>query len=125
MYHIFGYLGKCHNAELVFDPSFPGINMDDFERRCLTNSEFGHLLEEYLKPERPSNMPVPRGVGFTLRGKVDSYHAADTVTRRSRTISIMCLNSSPTCWFFKNQISVESDSFGSEFTAMKQTCEHL
>ena len=37
----------------------------------------------------------------------------------------MCSNSSPIYWFSKKKNSVESSSFGSEFTAMNQTCECL
>ena len=109
----FGCLKKCHNAELVFDPSSPGFGMNDFERRDWKTSKFGHLLEEDLKPERPSNVPAPRGNRFAVRGKVDADHTADAVTRRSRTGLIACSNSSLTCWFSKKQNSAESISFGS------------
>ena len=40
---IFGYLRKYHNAELMFDPSDPTINEQDFERRDWASSEFGHV----------------------------------------------------------------------------------
>ena len=40
---IFGYLKKYHNAELIFDPSDPTINKQDFERRDWASSEFGHV----------------------------------------------------------------------------------
>ena len=33
LHHIFAYLKKHHNAELVFDPSDPAVNEDDFEER--------------------------------------------------------------------------------------------
>ena len=87
------------------------------------SSEFGHVLDE----ERivPPNMPQPRGLGFVTIGKVDADHAADTVTRRSRTGFVVYLNCAPICWFSKKQSSVESSSFGSEFVAMKQLCEYL
>ena len=65
-------------------------------------------------------MPEPRGVGFTMRAKLDADHAADTVTRRSRTGFLVYLNCAPIYWSSKKQTSVESSSFGSEFVAMKQ-----
>ena len=117
--HIFGYLKKHHDTELVFGPSSPYINIDDFERREWTTSEFRHLLEEDLKPKRTSNIPAPRCIMFTVRGKVDANHATDTVTRRSWTGFIMCLNNSPTHWFSKKQNDAESSSFGLEFTGVK------
>ena len=70
-------------------------------------------------------MPEPRGIGFTIRAKVDADHAGDTVTRRSRTGFLVYLNSSLVCWISKKQASVETSSFGSEFVAMKQCCEYL
>ena len=76
LFHIFSYLGKFHNTELVFDPSDPDIDQD------WISSDFGHVID---KRELPPNMPQPRGLGFTVSVKVDADHAANTITRRSRT----------------------------------------
>ena len=51
---IFGYLKKYHNADLIFDPSDPMINEQDFERRDWASSKFGHVED---KEELPPNMP--------------------------------------------------------------------
>jgi hypothetical protein len=60
------------------------------------------------------------------RALVDSVHAGDTSTRRSRTGYLVFLNSAPIFWFSKKQTtSVETSSFGSEFIAMKQVCEYI
>ena len=60
-----------------------------------------------------------------MSAMVDADHAADTTTRRSRTGFIVYLNSAPIYWMSKKQNSVESSSFGSEFTAMKQCTEYV
>jgi len=120
--HIFAYLKKYHNTEMVFDPSDPVVDESQFERRDWATSEFGHLEG---KEVLPPNMPEPRGLGFTMRAKVDADHASDTVTRRSRTGFLVYLNSAPVYWWSKKQTSVESSSFGSEFIAMKQCCEYI
>jgi hypothetical protein len=120
--HIFAYLKKYHNTEIVYDPSDPVINESEFERRDWTSSEFG-LIDG--QEELPRNAPEPRGLGFTIRAKVDADHASDTVTRRSRTGYIVYLNCALVTWHSKKQASVESSSFGSEFIAMKQCCEYL
>ena len=65
------------------------------------------------------------GVAFTVRAFVDSAHAGDVVTRRSRTGFIVFLNSSPVYWFTRKQTGIETSSFGSEFIAMKQCCEYM
>ena len=58
-----------------------------------------------------------------MRGFVDSDHAGDSITRRSRTGFVIMLNRAPTHWFSKKQTSVQTSSFGSEFVAMKSCCE--
>ena len=60
-----------------------------------------------------------------MRAKVDADHASDTTTRRSRTGFLVYLNCAPIYWMSKKQASIESSTFGSEFTAMKQCCEYL
>ena len=122
VFHIFAYLKKYHNTEMVFDPSDPVINEAEFERKDWTSSEFGHVSGD---EERPPNAPQPRGLSFTIRAKVDADLAADTVTRRSRTGFLVFLNSAPVHWMSKKQGSVESSTFGSEFCAMKHCCEYL
>ena len=93
-----------------------------FERKYWTSSDFGHIDgEEELLPQ----ILQPRGQIFIMQENVDVDHAADTVTRRSRTRFIVYLNCAPIYWFSKNQASVESSSFGSEFISMKQCCENL
>ena len=76
--HIFAYLKKYHNTELVYDPSDPVVDENNFERRDWASSEFGHVEG---KEEFPAKMPEPRGHGFIMRAKVDADHASDTVSR--------------------------------------------
>lgn len=122
LFHIFAYLKKYHNTELVFDPSDPVVDESKFQQQDWTSSEFGHVMG---KQELPPNMPEPRGLGFTIRAKVDADHASDSVTRRSRTGFLVYINSALVYWHSKKQNCVESSSFGSEFCAMKQCCEYI
>jgi hypothetical protein len=122
VFHIFAYLKKYHNTELVYDPSDPVVNECEFDKQDWTSSEFGHIQGTEAIPE---NMPEPRGMGFVMRAKVDADHASDTVTRRSRTGFLVFLNCAPVYWWSKKQTSIESSSFGSEFIAMKQCCEYI
>ena len=108
--HIFSYLKKYINTELVFDPSEPEIDEDAFKKQDWTSGEYGHISGE---EELPPNSPAPRGMGFTMRAKVDADHASDTVTRRSRTGFMVFLNSALVYFTSKKQLSVESSTFGS------------
>ena len=56
---------------------------------------------------------------------VDSDHAGDKVSRRSRTGFVILLNSGLIDWLSKNQSTVESSVFGAEFYAMKHGIENL
>ena len=77
------------------------------------------------KEEIPSNMPEPRGLGFTMCAKVDADHASDTITSRSRMGFLVYLNSALIYWWSKKMNPVESSSFGSKFIAMKECCEYV
>ena len=119
--HIFAYLKKLHNSEMVFDPSDPVVDQLAFPHEDWSASEFGlNMLEDM-----PHNMPESRGLGFVMRAYVDADHAGDTITRRSRTGFLVYLNSAPVYWLSKKQSGVETSSFGSEFMAMKHCTEYI
>ena len=120
--HIFAYLRKYHNTELVYDPSDSVVEQDVFERRDWASSEFRSVQG---KEEIPSNMPEPRGLGCIMRAKVDADHASNTMTRCFRTGFLVYLNCALIYWWSKKQNSMESSSFGSQFIAMKQCCEYV
>jgi hypothetical protein len=76
----------------------------------------------------PSDAPIPHGKEVYLRLFVDSDHAGEQFTRRSRTGFVIYLNMAPSVWFSKRQPTVESSVFGAEFVAMKngiETCRGL
>lgn len=121
MLHIFAHLKSHHNSEMVFDPSVPDIEPEDYQRRDWEATAFGDELEEVL----PENCPEALGMGLVMRAYVDADHAGDSVTRRSRTGFLVFLNSALIYWFSKKQNSVETSSFGSEFMAMKHCTEYV
>ena len=123
LHRIFVHLNKHHNAEMAFEPHVPEINNNDFAKRCWSSSELISVIKN--KREAHPRAHMPRGMGFTIVGKVDTDHAADTITSHSRTCFIVHLNSAPIYWFSKKQTSVEISSFGSEFITMKKNCEYL
>ena len=124
LYHVFAYLKKHMNSEMVFDPSEPEIDMNEFLRQDWSYSVYSSPGEE-LKEVLPPNKPEPLGNGFTIRCFVDADHAGNLVTRRSRTGFVVLLNNAPVYWYSKKQGSVETNTFGIEFMAMKQATEYL
>ena len=61
LFHLFVYLKRNHNIELVFDPSDMKIRLDDFIEYDWSSSEFGGIEEA-----KPMNAPEPRGMGLTM-----------------------------------------------------------
>ena len=122
MLQVFSYLKRFHNTELVYDPSDPVVDEGQFQRRDWASSEFGHLDGQEELPER---MPEPRGLGVMIRVKVNADHASNMVTRRLRTGFLVYLNCALIYWWSKQQMSVETSSFGSKFIVMKHCCEYM
>ena len=56
---------------------------------------------------------------------VDSDHAGDKVTRRSRTGFMIFMNMAMINWCSKKQSTIEGAVFGAEFVAMKHGVETL
>ena len=80
LYHMFAYLKKYHNAEMiVYDPTEPTIGDQTFKKADWT---YSNILEKDRTEVLPPNMPKPRGKGFVIRCYVDADHAGDSVTRK-------------------------------------------
>ena len=91
VFHVFAYLEKKHNARVVFDPTYPDIDMTVF-KQCDWKHFYGEAVEAI-----PPNAPEPRGKDIDLRMYCDSDHAGDKVTRR-RTGFMIFMNSAPITW---------------------------
>ena len=67
----------------------------------------------------PPNAPPPRGKVVDLHMFVDSDHAGNKWTRRSRTGFMVYMNMSLINLYFKRQSITETSVFGTKFVAMK------
>jgi hypothetical protein len=122
VYRVFAYLGLHHNERVVFDHTYPTVDMGTFIKTDW-KSMFGDVKEII-----PSDDPVTCGNEVDLRLFVDSDHAGEQFTRRSRTGFVIYLNMASIVCFSKRQPPVESSVFGAEFVAMKngiETCRGL
>jgi len=111
-FHIFGYLTRNKRATIVFDASYVEWNEAAFEKHDW--SDFYRGAREKIPP----NAPPPRGEPVQINCFVDADHAGNRVTRRSQTGILIFLNRLPIIWFSKTQNTVETSTFGSEFTAL-------
>jgi hypothetical protein len=113
--HLFAYLSKEKRDKLVFDPA----PMNHPPPLQVTWADAYRPAKEFLPPD----MPEPRGKAVQMTCFVDSDHAGDQVSRRSRTgVLIYCMRS-PIVFYSKKQGSIETSSFGSELCAMKTAVE--
>ena len=73
----------------------------------------------------PLDMPRPRGKSVSNYCFVDATHAGENTTRRSMTGILIFCNRAPIIWHIKRQNDVETPTFGSEFTGMKNYVEMI
>ena len=71
VFHMFAYLKKHPNSEIVFDSSEPNIDMANFPCEDWILSIYSDVKEDMsptcpFAESGPANMPAPRDVGFTI-----------------------------------------------------------
>jgi hypothetical protein len=113
--HVFAYLKAHSRSRWVLNPSYlPEVPAPEYD---WTN--FYRDVKEPIPPD----CPEPWGKSAQTTAFIDSDHAADLVSRHSRTGVLVYLQSAPVIWYTKKQGSIETSSFGSEFSAMKTGTE--
>ena len=117
--HIFGYLKAKYNSRMAFDPTVPYVDETSFQE-CDWKDFYGDVREAI-----PTNAPEPRGESVHIRMYVDSDHAGEKRTRRSRSGFFVFLNCALVQWLSKKQPTIETSVFGAEFVAMKTGMESL
>jgi predicted nicotinamide N-methyase len=76
VFHVFAYLQLHHNAIVVFDPTYPSVDMGTFINTDW-KSRFG-VVNEMI----PSDAPVHRVKEVYLHLFVNSDHSGEQFTRR-------------------------------------------
>jgi hypothetical protein len=105
-FHVLAYLGLYHNVRVVFDPTYPYVDMSTFIKTDW-KSMYGDVKEMI-----PSDAPIPHEKEVDLCLFVDSDHAGEQFTRHSRTGLVIYLNMAPIVWFSKRHPTVDSSVFG-------------
>ena len=106
VFHTFRYLKGHHNVWMVLDPTYPTPDMSMFQEHYWCGF-YGDVKEAI-----PTNAPEPSGKEVDLRIFVDSDHAGDKITRRSRYGYIIFLNNAPIALLSKKQATIETSVFG-------------
>jgi hypothetical protein len=115
--HVFGFLKARPKRTLALDPQHPDID----EKRFMTCD--WHDFYRGAKESIPRDAPEARGNVVSTHCFVDADHAGNRVTRHSQTGILLFVNEAPIVWFSKQQNTVETSTFGSEFVAMRISVE--
>ena len=118
VYHIFGYLKLSPRRRLFFDLDYPKILEGRFQRFDWIDFYKG------VKEDISIDMPESRGNPVEVHCFVDASHVSDKITRRSHTRILIFINKSTISFCSKRQNSVETSTFGSEFTAENDMAMH-
>jgi len=116
--HVMGSLKQKHNSQLIFDPTYPNIDMSSFPTYDLT--EFYGDVQEAI----PHDMLEPLGKDLNIHMLCDSDHAGKKHTRSSRTGFVIFCNMALIDWISKKQATMETSVFGAEFVAMKHGIQY-
>jgi hypothetical protein len=117
---MYGYLKKFSSAAIrvrVLQPDFDGLPDQDFD---WCNSIYGKV-EEIL----PKDAPRPLGNKVTTVTYTDANLYHDMLTGRSVTGILHLCNQTLVDWYSKRQATVETATFGSEFTAARIAVDQI
>ncbi|KAL7577136.1 hypothetical protein ACA910_019738 [Epithemia clementina (nom. ined.)] len=115
--HIFVYLKRYDKLAIVFDNTSPA-----FDEKRFTKPDWSAYYPDSAKPI-PPNAPPPEGNKVSSTCFVDANHAGCRITRQWYTCILLFLQRAPIMWYSKQQNTVETSTFGSEFVAMKTAIE--
>lgn len=117
---IMGYLRKYPKRGYVMNPASPHFDHEysDVEVKC----DFGNQYS-YFREAMDPRFPTPLLKELDINIFIDADHAHDKVSGRSITGLFATLGSTPISWRSKRQTSVQTSTFGAEFTALKAGVE--
>lgn len=119
---IFGYLRKYPKKGYVINPDPPTIDLEYED--VSVHTDYGYQYD-YFREDLDPRFPEPLVPELDINIFCDSDHAHDKLTGRSITALLGFVGSTPIIWQSKRQTSVQTSSFGAEFTALKKAVEEV
>ena len=117
---VFGYLKKYKKGGYIINPKNPKFDFDAV--KVDIPQDFGNQYYYFAK-DIDSCFPEPLINEMDINIFVDADHGHDKITDRSITGLIAFVGSTPVHWISKRQASVQTLTFGVEFTALKVAVE--
>jgi hypothetical protein len=117
---IVGYLKKYPHAAIRFRTHRPAHTDYKIPTYDWLQSVYGKSNEEI-----PDNMPTPKGAEVRTTTYKDANLCHDLTTGRAVTGILHFLNGTPIDWTSKRQNTVETATYGSEFSAARTATEQI
>ena len=117
---IYGYLAKFNDSAIRIQTEQPDYTKLNFVEYDWEKTIYGKVTEMV-----PKDVPVPLGKKVLLTTYVDAnlYHCM--ITSRSVSCIIHLINKTPFEWFSKKQSTIETATYGSEYTAARIAVDHI
>ena len=117
---IYGYLAKFKDAAIRIRTDIP--NYSEIDNK---NYEWETTVYGGAKEIIPNDIPTPLGKTVQLTTYVDANLFHDIITGRSVTGILHLINKTPFDWYSKKQATVETATYGSEFTAARIAVDQI
>ena len=117
---IYGYLAKFNDSSIRIrtqEPDYSELKIEEYDWEKSTYVDVEELI--------PEDAPQPLGKTVMLTTYVDANLYHDMITGRSVTGIIHLINKTPFEWYSKKQSTVETATYGSEFTAARIATDHI
>jgi len=117
---IYGYVLNTKESAIRFRTEEPDYSGLPEQLYTWAHSVYGDVQELI-----PDDAPIPLGKSVLLTSYVDANLMHDMVTGRSVTAVLHLANKTPFDWYCKRQSTVETATYGSEFSAARAAIDQI
>ncbi len=117
---VYGYLSKFRNSAIRVRTDEPDLSDVNFFDHDWSYSPYAGSQEVL-----PKNIPPPLGKHVTMTTYVDANLCHNFMTGKAVTGVLHFFNKTPTDWFSKTQATVETATYGAEYSAARTAVEQI
>ncbi|KAL7570518.1 hypothetical protein ACA910_004294 [Epithemia clementina (nom. ined.)] len=117
---MYGYVSETRTASIRFCTAEPNYYDIEVPQHDWMRTVYGNVKEVI-----PEDIPEPKGKPVVTTSYVDANLYHDVVTGKAVTAILHLLNQTPIDWYSKKQGTVETATFGSEFSAAKTATDQF
>ena len=117
---IYGYLAKFNDSAIRIR-----VQQPDYSKIDIKEYEWQHTVYGKVEEIIPNDAPTPLGKRVLLTTYVDANLYHDMITGRSVSGILHLINKTPFEWYSKKQSTIETATYGSEYTAARIAVDHI